>query len=231
YQADLPYADIKLRIGGARAVLVSVFGRRGLTMGMPPFLDDALEPWRAKLKDAGAGKAPFDKALEARAMRDALALEIAGLGKVQNFRRVYPLGLSPKAMQEILRDTRRALNRFTFRLRATAAAGAGCLGAAVLAAFILTPLHATATGTSVWSGLATDLGMLGAVMGLCWMGLGKIVQFKLKKEFPGVKVSLHGNAGNAGGWMLGGIVLAWVALMLTTPAKPLWLGLLSFLNI
>ena len=91
YHATLPYADLRMRFGGGRVMIVSVFGKRGLTMGVPPFLDDALKPARDKLRKAVLGKLALDKVLgDARAMRDAFALVAAG----KRARRKFPQALS-----------------------------------------------------------------------------------------------------------------------------------------
>jgi len=224
YAAKLPYADMKLRFRGGRAVLVSAFGKRGLLMGVPPYLDDALQPWREHLKRAAAGTEPLDGALKARAMRDALALELNGEGKPENLRRLYPAGLLPKTMQEIFTDMRRALNRMTLQARAGAAAGIGVAATGLLAAIFLSPLHAYLTNGWRWSaGLAFDFVLLAAIMSLGWVGLGVAVKLLLKRRFSGLKISLHHNAGHVGYGLLASIFIAWFAILFAAPVKPLWL--------
>jgi|GEM_PF-765086 hypothetical protein len=227
YETKLPYADLKVRFGGARAVLVNVFGKRGLLMGVPAFLDQSLKPWRDKLKQAAAGAVPIDDALKARAMRDALALELSGQGQIANLRRLYSVGLSPAAAQDILLDMRRALGRLTRHVRAGAAMAAVLAGSGLLAAFLLLPLHAAMTQSWPWmAGLMLDLAVLALVMGLGWISLGKAAQWVLSRRFPKLKISLHRDTGYIGYGMLLGIFAAWIAILLLAPDRPLWFSYL-----
>jgi hypothetical protein len=231
YQASLPYADLRLRFGGGRVALVAVFGKRGLTMGVPPFLDESLKPARDKLAQAAEGKLPLDKALEMRAMRDAFGLVTAGHEKQENLRKLYPLGLSPKTAQEIMQNMRRALDKHTLHVRAGAAVVFGVLAVAALAAFLMTPMHAQLMQVlPMFGGMAADFVALALTMTGAWMGVGKAVQFKLKRRFPDAKISLHAHAGSIGPAMLAGISIAWLVMLLLMPVKAGWvLYLLGFI--
>jgi hypothetical protein len=224
FEAILPYADLKLRFGpNARAVLVGVFGKRGALMGVPPFLDESLRSWRDTLKAAAQGDMPLEKALGARTIRDALKLTVAGEGKANNLRKFYPVGLTAKTAQQILLDMRRALDRVTWHIRLAATIFGGVVGIALLLAFLRAPFHANLMAATPWPvGLLLDLAALAAVMGLGWIGLGKSVQYELKRRFPELTISLHENIGVIGSVMLGGLFAAWLAILISMPEKPTW---------
>lgn len=225
YRAMVPYADARVRFGGGRPALISVFGKKALLMGVPSFLDDALEPWREHLRKAAKGEGPLDSALGARAMREALGLMLAGEGQLQNFRKFYSLGLSGGAMREILQNMDRALKRLTLRVRIGAAAACGLGGAALLAALFFTPLHGQLTGGWPAGGvLAFDIAVLSALMGLSLAGLSKAMQFALKRRFAGYPITLLQKTGRIGFGLMGGIAAAWVLALLLAPAKPLWIN-------
>ncbi len=232
YETKLPYADLKMRFNDGRVVLVNVFGKRGVLIGVPVFLDDALKPRRGHLAQAAKGSRSLDDALKARLMRDALALDLDGKGEVANLRRLYPVGLSPAVAQEILTNMRRALNKVTRWSRVGAGAASGLAGAGMLAAFFDLPWHVALTQNWPWlAGLAFDLAALAGVMGLCWTGLGKVAQLILARRFPGRKISLHSNSGHIGYAMLAGIFAIWILVLMLVPDQPLWLAyLISVFN-
>ncbi|MDD5586439.1 MAG: hypothetical protein PHY92_05730, partial [Alphaproteobacteria bacterium] len=139
-RARIPYADIKLQMMG-KVVSAAAFGKRGLMSGLPAFLDESLKPSREHLARAAAGTASLDKALEARAVREALSLKLSGKGLLNELRRLYPVGLSPKAAGEILDNMEKALRRITLRARLTVAIFSLVLSTGLFAGFFLTPLH------------------------------------------------------------------------------------------
>src|SRR5262249_16207208 len=105
YRARLPYADMRISFNGKTA-LVSAFGKRGALRGVPTVLDAALEPQREKLRAAAQGKGSLDTALDARAIGDALKLQLGGKDNMKELRRLYPHGLSTGTAQEILSNMR-----------------------------------------------------------------------------------------------------------------------------
>jgi len=223
YQAVMPYADLKLRFGDGRGVLVNVFGKRGSLMGVPAFLDESLKPWREKLAKAAKSGGPLDDALKARAMRDALTLLLGGKGDPTNLRRMYSVGLTAKTAQEIMINMRRAMRKFTKNMRLMTVVGEGLLASAFLAAFMVLPIHASLTHQWPWqAGMILDLAVLAGVMTGTWFGLGSSVRFQLKRHFPDLKISLHGHAGPIGMSMLSGIFCAWAAAIFFAKTRPDW---------
>jgi hypothetical protein len=224
YEAQLPYADLRMRFGGNRAVVVSAFGKRGFMMGVPPFLDEALQPARAFLSDAARGKNTFEKALAARAMRDALILELGKRGNSAALRRIYPFGLMPKTATEIMSDMRRALDRFTLHVRAIAAFFGALLGGGILAAWFLTAVRAQMVRNLPWlAELTIDALVLFIAMASGWVLVGKSMQIVLRREFPKLKVSLRRSIGFVGYTMLAIIGIAGAVLIAQMPEKPIWL--------
>ncbi|HUY67924.1 MAG TPA: hypothetical protein VMV79_01310, partial [Alphaproteobacteria bacterium] len=228
YEARMPYADLRMRFGpDARVVLISVFGKRGVMLGVPPFLDEALKPARKALADAARGGGPLDDALKARALHDALALELGGKRQAADLRRLYPVGLTADTAGEIMREMRLALGRFTRRERAIAAAGGGLIGAGLLAGWFLTPLHARALPGLPWqAALAVDLCAFILILGLARIGLGASAQFALQRRFPNLRISLRRSVGVIGYAMLGFIAAAGAASIWFAPLRPLWLDYL-----
>jgi hypothetical protein len=227
YHVSMPYADLKIRFGDGRGVLMNVFGKRSMLMGVPAFLDDSLQPWRERLKEASRGLVPLDAALEARAIRDALMLELSGQGDVKNYRKLYSVGFSPNAMQEILTDMRRALNYYTRHVRVAVAIGGGLLAAGLLAGFMLLPWHAQMQQGWPWTaGLLSDLVFVAVLMGLSWAALSGSMRVALRRRFPNRKISLRRNVGKTGWIMLGGIATSWLLMLVFMPAPPLWLSYL-----
>lgn len=226
YRALLPYADLKIRIGdNKRVTIVSVFGKRCALMGIPAFLDETLRPWRERLKQAVQGRTKIEDAIEARALREALELVLAGQGKLENLRRLYPVGLSAEAMKEILGNLGRALKRLTLHVRSAAAVLFGLISAGIFAAIFLANLGPRLM--QGWPPAAQpifDLALPVILMSLSWIGLNKSVQFALRRQFPAQKIPLLQNTGKTCTVMLAGIALAYVAILFLMPTKPVWLS-------
>ena len=224
YEAKLPYADLRLRFGDDRAILVPAFGKRCVLLDLPPFLDDTLKPMREKLTEAARGKKRIEDALEARAMREALGLQLSGRRDAMELRRIYPVGLSPAAMQEIMKNMRLALNLATRHIRAAAAILSGGIGIALLGMLFLTPRHAELTQGWPWlAGLAFDLALPCLLATLGFLSLGKASQLVLHRRFPHLKISLRRHAGKTGYALFATITIGWIAMLAFASAKPLWL--------
>jgi hypothetical protein len=226
YRAQLPYADLRMSFAGKPA-LVSAFGKRGALIGVPAFLDAALEPWREKLKSAAKGDSDIEDALGARVMRDALTLQLSGKSDVRELRRLYPLGLSAETAQEIMSNMRLALNRFTLRTRALTAVLCGLVSGVLFGGIFLTPVHALGMeGLPALVGLAADAIVLCIILGLSWFALSSSISLALRKRFPGLQIPLIQKIGKTGLTMLGVIVLLFIAAVLFAPVRPEWLALL-----
>lgn len=223
YRALLPYADLRMNFNGKKAV-VSAFGKRCALLGVPLFLDAALEPARANLRAAAQGTASLDAALETRIIKEALALELAGQGNAGEMRRIYSVGLSPDVAKEIFRNLHLALNRQTLKLRRGAALVSVALSTLCLGLFFHLGFHAAWTaGLAPKATLALDILLPLPFMALAYLALNASSYLALEKRFKGHKISLHRKPGKTGYGMLAAIFLLYWLMLLTAPEKPVWL--------
>lgn len=231
YQAKIPYADMRLRFGkGERVVLVGLFGKKGLFLDLPPFLDKSLQPWREKLKKAVHGQATLEPALEARAIREALMLTLSGRGTPQELKKIYTIGFSQDAMKEILSDLQLALKRFTLQTRSVVAIACVALSAALFAGIFLTPLHDQLTGSLNWRVvIPIDLALPAMCMGLGWLILSSSIRFVLQRRFPKLQLAFRQKIGKTGWSMLGGIAAVYIIILALAPVKPAWILYLTSL--
>lgn len=226
FRAQLPYADLRMNFAGKQAV-IGVFGKKHALLGVPAFLDKALEPVRDELHKAAKGGSDFDKALDARLMKDALKLQLAGVRNINALRRLYPQGLSPKVAAEILGNMRLALNRLTLRTRSLVAVGCTAAGAGIFAGIFMTSLHHDLTDSiPMLYQLAADVGILCVVAAMCWVALSIAIGLALRNRFPDVPIPLKQKIGKTGITMLAVIFSAFVVLVVMTPSPPQWLTLL-----
>ena len=193
--AHLPYADLRMGFPGKKTV-VGVFGKKNMLIGVPPFLDKALEPARERLRAAAKGTGKIEDALTVRAMRDALKLQLAGTAQTVALLRIYPLGLAPQTAGEILATMRLALNRITRGARGIAAAFCIFIGGGIFAGMFLTPLHGQITqGWQPMMEPAFDAGLLIAVLTACWCALSTASRFVLQRRFPTMTIPLTQTTG------------------------------------
>ena len=196
FQAVMPYADVTVRLGAtARAVVVGVFGKRGVLLDVPPFLDEPLKPWREKLGAATQDGTLLDAAQEAPAVAEAVRLVTQGKNNLKEFRRRYPYGLSTDVMTALLNDAYRALGRLTFRARLIAAVGYGvvCTGLEAVwfraaVTFHLRPL--------VGGGVNLAVVLIG--LGLGVVVLNVMERAVLKKRFPAMTLPFRLKIGKTG---------------------------------
>ena len=209
--------------GGKKAV-ISVVGKRCAISGVPAFLDDALKPWREKLHQAARGAAPLEAAIEARALKEILALTVAGKGKTEEVRRLYPFGLSSEMLSGILVDTQLALNKTTLKTRTIIATLCVIFCAAIFYGLFIFGLEGYLTfGWNRFLELAADLAVLAGTLSASWAMLNFSARFVLKRRFPQLALALKQKIGKTGLSMLGGIVLSFIIFILLAPVKPLWL--------
>jgi hypothetical protein len=226
YKITLPYAELRTAFGGKKAV-VTAMGKRCVITGVPNFLDDSLRPWRHKLHLASEGKGALEEAIEARALKEILALTVAGKGKPDDVRRLYPFGFSSEILNAIIGDMQDALNHVTLRTRSVIAGSSVAVCALFFYFLFMTGLHAGMTqGWGVAATVAIDLGILGLALGLSWALLNFSTRFVLQKRFPQLAVALQQSIGKTGQSMLGGIAAAYVLFLLLAPVKPIWLTLM-----
>ncbi|MDD5586350.1 MAG: hypothetical protein PHY92_05260, partial [Alphaproteobacteria bacterium] len=181
----------------------------------PAFLDESLKPWREHLARAAAGTASLDKALKARAVREALSLKLSGKGLLNELRRLYPVGLSPKAAGEILDNMEKALRRITLRARLTVAVLSLVLSTGMFSGFFLTPLHEV-----IMKALTPRLVLLleallpAAAIGLSGFALVHAAKWVLQRRYPRIDVRLSQSIGKIGYGALAGILAIYAAIYL-----------------
>lgn len=221
--AAIPYADIKLRLNG-KGFLISAFGKRGVLLGVPPFLDESLKPWREALNRAVRDTALLNKALEARVLQDALKLELAGESSPAGLRRLYGVGLSPAAAFDIMRDMRLALRRYTRQSRIAAGVIGFAASTGLFAGLLLTRMHDTATRALPPLAVpAVDLALPALAMILSWIAVQRSGQWALRRRFPQATIKATRKAGNIGHATLAAIFAAYGFILALTPYKPVWL--------
>ncbi len=231
YQALLPYTDIKMQIAG-RTSLVGVFGKRESLIDVPPFLDAALEPYVEHLRQAAKTGQGLDDALKVRALRDALKLYLSGQTTVKDFRKIYPVGLSPRLAQDIVTLIELAVKKRTWRLRLGVGLALPVLMSVVFAALFIAPLHARMTlGWSMPAQAGLDFGILGLGLGAGYLAQILAMRWLLSRQFPGQKIALRQKLGKTDLIALGGIILLFIVIVFLAPIKSLWLSeLLNLVN-
>ncbi len=205
-QAHLPYADIKVRLKN-KAFQIAAFGKRGLLSGIPPFLDESLKPWLEHLEQAALGGPGLDAAIESRLIRDALKLELDGKRQANDLRRLYPVGLSPKTAQSIMRRMEQALRRKTLRTRVAAAVLCFLASSLVFAGLFFTPLHdeiAKAVSPSLL--MAIDVLVPAAAAGFCRIVIIRSARWALQRHYPGIPVKMSQKIGKMGYGVLGAVL-------------------------
>lgn len=217
YRAKLPYADLKVKFGASRIALMSAFGKKCALLNVPNFLDTSLEEAREKLKSGD-----LEETLKMRLIREALALELGGKGRVNELRKLYPVGLSQEVAHEILFNLHKALKQETVTLRGLIA-GLCVLGSiALFAGLFMTSLHHDLTQLWPKRNVALfDLGVLSGTLLLSWLTLGVATSLLMRKRFSDLKIALHQKTGKIGLTMLGSIFLAFIVLMALI--RPVWL--------
>lgn len=222
YKARMPFAEMRVRFNG-KAAIVSIFGKRGALLDVPPFLDAALKEPCAKLKQAAHGEAEIEEALKVRILREALELEASGRGKVKELRRIYPVGLSAELAQEILNDMRIAIGRTTRRFRMIVAGSWFALCAAVFSGMLLTTAHASLThGLNALAALALDFAIVGGAAAAGWAMLNAATRFLLSKRFPKLNLAMRQKTGKTGIALGVALFALFWGLFLISPNQPLW---------
>jgi hypothetical protein len=160
-------------------------------------------------------------------LREILALTVSGKGRADEVRKTYPFGLSNEVIAAILDDMQLALNQATFKTRAIIAAL--CAGVCAGLFYFLFTTSAHTQITQGWANAAVaalDMAILAAALGLSWAVMNFSTRFVLQKRFPQLSVALQQKIGKTGLVMLGGIIAAFVIILLLTPFRPVWLALL-----
>lgn len=223
-KAVLPYADIKLRLNG-KGSLISVFGKHGLIMGAPPFVDIMVEQQRAHLKEAAKNPAALDLALKARLMSEVLELQLKGQGKLQELRQRYPLGLSKPVMEEVLQNMQAALARLTQKTRIVAADVAVLIGAG--GSWLYAFMHVRnwlIEKLPTDAHILPDFFVMMILLTLGWVIMREAGGYVLRQKFRGKNVKFGGGkSGLIGKAALGTIALMFLVFLWYGPERPVWL--------
>ncbi|MDD3181377.1 MAG: hypothetical protein PHD48_01005 [Alphaproteobacteria bacterium] len=197
-EAQIPYADIKVRFG-KRAILVSCFGKRAVLSGVPPFLDDALKTPREHLAQTAKGTLPLEGALQTRLLREALDLSLSGKNSPNSLRRLYPIGLSANVAAEIMNNLRLALKVATSRTRLISAALTVLFSTLLFSGLFFTPTFMTVTqGLTAIPLMAAIIVIPLLVIAASWLVLLHSTKWGLHRRFPTATVALSQSIGKTG---------------------------------
>lgn len=233
YTAKIPYADLKLRFGDDRIVMVSSFGKKGLLLGCPLFLDKALAHTRELLASAAKGEIPLEDAMITRVARDALSIELSGrnidpANGAKELRKIYPIGLSPVAIREILRNISTAIGLATRKSRVAASSTILFLSTVGFWWLFFTPAHANImSGLSKELSLAADTAILVAALGLARVALWQSARVTLSHAFPKEKLRIKQNIGKVGNGLLAVVFAVYVTCLWFAPTKPWWFSFIA----
>ncbi|HBM91156.1 MAG TPA: hypothetical protein DD400_04705 [Rhodospirillaceae bacterium] len=212
--AQIPYADIKIKIDGTPR-MIAVFGQKAYLAGIPAFLDNSLKEARDLLLQAANGKGKIGKALETRVLQDALNLTLRGKIHPNELRRCYPIGLSATAAKEIMQNMGLALRSQTRKIRLVVAMS--FLGAATLffASLFFTSLFAKiSAGWAPFTLLSVVFLLPFVTVGLCWFILINTTQWTLEQRFRSAKVGAKQPVGRVGYGTFAGIFVIYILMLI-----------------
>jgi len=212
-EAKIPYTDIKLKIDG-KSSIVSCFGKLGKLSGIPPFLDSSLQEARKHLADAVAGREPIEMALGARAMNEAFGLVLAGKTHPNELRRLYPVGLSGQAAQEIMKNLTQYFRKATARTRLIVSTVCVLVSAMAFCGLFFTSAFNTlaAMGGKLLVA-AIKGGFLATALGATWLALQLGARSALSKQLKGTKVAAQQSLGRTGATALGIMTLLYLIIL------------------
>ncbi len=212
--AHIPYADIKIKIND-KPRMIAVFGQKAFLAGIPAFLDNSLKEARELLVNAAKGKGQIGKALEARALQDALNLTLRGKTHPNELRRCYPIGLSADAAREIMQNMGLALRSQTRKIRFIVATS--FLGATTVffASLFFTSLFAKMSlGWAPFTFLSVLVLLPFITVGLCWFILINTTQWALEQRFRSAKVGSKQPIGRVGYGTFAAIFVIYILMLL-----------------
>ncbi len=223
YTAKLRCADAVIQFVDENK-RIAIFGNRNTMLEVPAFIDKTLAEGLALLEEAKKGKVNFHKALAFRAIAEAAQMVLNGNGRVDNLRKLYPVGISKPVIQQILAGVKQALARVT-----VAARWAGFIASFIVADVLggvlyITPLHRTLLETAGRQGtLAIEMlvPLFCAIVG--YILTGQAALFHLRRQFPQAKPALHHHGGLLG---VAAAVMAFVVpfgIALLYPENVQWL--------
>jgi hypothetical protein len=215
YKAEVPYTEIRLKIADKPTALVSLFGLKGAMLGCPAFLDEGTQMARETLRRATTQTGALAGAMKCRAVFEALALEMGGRGQLREMKKIYPVGLSEKAMREILSDGAKALALQTRKRRIAAAVVSFIAGSGLIGGYFLSdiPFQLFARYSAQVATL-TGLVPLGLGLGLTWFLIGAAANSALKRLFKGKIVARRRRIGKIGYGLMAGLFAVYILCVL-----------------
>lgn len=212
--AQIPYADLVVKFAGTPHK-IAVFGKKSRLLNVPAYLDRALEEARKILAAAARGEADIEKTSSFRLMREALSLALKGKTSPNDLRRLYPVGLSPQAAQEIMRAMGLALKALTARARLIASLAFVIGSAGVFAGFFFSGLPSFLAERFGEKGLLTVEILLPLLtIGIAWTGLLQTAQGSLKRKYPEASVGGQQDLGRRGAAALAVILMVYALFFL-----------------
>jgi len=211
--AKIPYADVKIKFG-KKTSIIGCFGKQGRLSGVPAFLDESLAPARLKLASAAKTGSSLHAALATRAIKDAFELVVSGKNKVNDLRRLYPVGLSAEAAQEIMANLNLCFRNSTARTRLIVSGLCVLVSTALFGGMFMTPLftHLTQMTGTMGAPLIKALMPL-AALSASWFTLQQSAKSVLRRQYAGLKIAGRQSIGRTGYAALGTIAALYLALL------------------
>ncbi len=196
--AKIPFAEIRMSIAGEESTVYAL-GKNGRLSNVPLFLDRSLEKARKTLAQAAKGHGSLEKISGFRLIREAQSLVLSRKTSPNDLRRLYPVGLSGAAAQEIMKNSGLALKHFTSNARLVVSSAAVLLSAALFSGFFLFPPAASFLQTlSPQMLLALKIFLPAATLGGTWLALHSAARYALKRRYPKAKIAATQQIGRIG---------------------------------
>lgn len=209
YRALLPFADILLSIKGQK-MKCSVFGQKASILGMPPFLDEVLREVRDALSKSSRSKSWLQLIKKYHATNLVMSLILQGRASAREVRRHYPIGLSPKVIDELLYNGRHAIRDLTKTTRLIVGAGTFGISAALFVFTFLSEYgHDLFVDMPLWQGwlIKASLVPLISLIAIFDMKMGAAIT--LRRYFPKQKSIRNAELGKIGWGLVASISLLW----------------------
>jgi len=212
-EAKIPYADIQLNLCN-KPISISCFGKNKKLAGVPAFLDQGLREARKNLTGAVAGRIPLEMALSTRAINDAFSLILSGKTHPNNLRRLYPVGLSGEAAQEIMENLVQLFRRSTMRTRLIVSSVSLVLCLAAFTGLSFSSAFAnlaTMGGTYLVIPIKILIPMI--ALSVTWLALQQASKAALRKQLKQAKIAAPQSIGRTGAAALGVILLLYLIIL------------------
>ncbi|MGE4351099.1 MAG: hypothetical protein AB7E52_02800, partial [Bdellovibrionales bacterium] len=212
-EAQIPYADIKIRFG-KKGAMIACFGKKTRLSGVPFFLDEALKEPREQLAQKDTSELAFTRALQIRLIHDALGLTLSGQSHPNHLRRLYPVGLSGPVAAEIMKSLAQTMRRSTERARQMAALLCVLGAGGFFALLFYTPTFDRITQNLPNAAvLGIKIGLPLLAMLAAWSLILHTARHSLTKRFPASVIALRQHIGKTGLASLGAIAVLYGVLL------------------